>query len=59
MRLYYDNQTPIHIAENSVFHERKKNIKVDCHLIRHKIEEKNLQAQHVSSRYSKFTHKIS
>ena len=49
MRLYCDNQTIVHIIENSLFHVRTKYIKMDCHLVRQKIEEKIVQARHVSS----------
>jgi len=49
MRLYSDNKTAIHIVENDVFHERTKHNKVDCHIIRKKLEDKIIVAKHVSS----------
>ena len=39
MRLY-DDKTTIHIAENTMFHERTKHIKVDCYIVRKKFEKK-------------------
>ena len=44
-----DDMTSIHIAENVVFNERTKYIKVDCHIVHKKLEKKIIVAKHVSS----------
>nr|KYP38778.1 Copia protein [Cajanus cajan] len=38
--LYCDNQSAKYIATNPVFDERNKNIKLDCHIVREKLQEK-------------------
>ena len=49
MKLICNNQVALHISSNSVFHERTKHIRVDCHFIREKIASRCMTTSFVNS----------
>ena len=49
--MHYDNKAAINIAENFVFHEKIKHIRIDYHYTRDKLLEGFLQTTHRISKH--------
>jgi hypothetical protein len=47
--LHVDNTSAIQIAANPIYHERTKNIEVDCHSIREVVDNRVISLPHVST----------
>ena len=49
--LFCDNQIVMHIAANSLFYERTKQIEIVCHIVRERIDREEIKIVYVATKY--------